>query len=445
MIIEALEKVLAGEDLSRAEAESAMEECFSGAAADAQAQAFMTALHMKGMTKEEKSALDEAAKRHPDGMGGSCAVGAELSATGYQYLVISKMLVIQGHDLSRREAENAMEDMLSGRAPAIEIAQFLAALRFKGETVDELVGFAAAMRRHATPIFAPGQRTPEPLVDTCGTGGDARGTFNVSTAAAFVVAGAGVHVAKHGNRSISSRCGSADVLEELGVRIDLPPERVGRAIEEVGIGFLFAPAVHAATRHAMPVRRELKVRTVFNLLGPLTNPAGASAQVAGVYDASFTELMAKALGELGVRRAFVVHGADGLDEISLSGETSVAELRDRVVRSYTVAPEDFGLRRAPLEADPRRRRKAQRGDHSSRLRASRPRPRARSAPRHRPRQFRRGSGCCGPRQRFPRWCASRRRIYRLRRRPRTSRSADRFLAIRTRAWPHAIRIVTNPG
>jgi len=350
MIIEALEKVLAGVDLSRAEAEAAMEECFSGAAADAQAQAFMTALHMKGMTKEEKFAFDEAAMRHPDDRVGSCTVGAELSATGYQYLVMSKMLVIQGQDLSRREAENAMEDMLSGRAPAIEIAQFLAALRFKGETVDELVGFATAMRRHATPIFAPSQRAPEPLVDTCGTGGDARGTFNVSTAAAFVVAGAGVHVAKHGNRSISSHCGSADVLEELGVRIDLPPERVGRAIEEVGIGFLFAPAVHAATRHAMPVRRELKVRTVFNLLGPLTNPAGASAQVAGVYDASFTELMAKALGELGVRRAFVVHGADGLDEISLSGETSVAELRDGVVRSYTVVPEDFGLPRAPLEA-----------------------------------------------------------------------------------------------
>jgi anthranilate phosphoribosyltransferase len=350
MIIEALEKVLAGEDLSRAEAETAMEEVFSRRASEVQSFAFLAALHMKGMTKEEKAAFDEAAKRHPDDAGRSCSVGVELSATGYQYLVMSKMLVIQGQDLSRREAENAMEDMLSGRAPAIEIAQFLAALRFKGETVDELVGFATAMRRHATPIFAPGQRAPEPLVDTCGTGGDACGTFNVSTAAAFVVAGAGVHVAKHGNRSISSHCGSADVLEELGVRIDLPPDRVGRAIEEIGIGFLFAPAVHAATRHAMPVRRELKVRTVFNLLGPLTNPAGASAQVAGVYDASFTELMAKALGELGVRRAFVVHGADGLDEISLSGETSVAELRDGVVRSYTVVPEDFGLPRAPLEA-----------------------------------------------------------------------------------------------
>ena len=170
------------------------------------------------------------------------------------------------------------------------------------------------------------------------------------TTAAFVVAGAGVRVAKHGNRSISSRCGSADVLEQLGARIDLPPERVARSIEEVGIGFLFAPAVHSATRHATAARRELKMRTVFNLLGPLTNPARASAQVVGVYDTKVTELMAQALGELGVRRAFVVHGVDGLDEISISGETRIAELRDGTVRSYSVTPGDFGLRRAPLDA-----------------------------------------------------------------------------------------------
>ncbi len=244
-----------------------------------------------------------------------------------------------------------MEEILSGRARESQIAGLLTALRMKGETVDELVGFATAMRRHATPIFPPSHpRADEVLVDTCGTGGDASGTFNVSTAAAFVVAGAGVRVAKHGNRSISSRCGSADVLEQLGVRIDLPPERVAQSINEVGIGFLFAPALHAATRHAMPVRRELKFRTVFNLLGPLTNPANASAQVVGVYGSGLTELVARALGELGVRRAFVVHGAEGLDEISLVGETAVAELRDAVVRSYTVTPEDFGLRRAPLEA-----------------------------------------------------------------------------------------------
>ena len=259
--------------------------------------------------------------------------------------------IVAGEDLSRVEAEAAMEQILSGGATDAQIAGLLTALRMKGETVDELVGFATAMRRHASPIFSGNHSlVVEALVDTCGTGGDGSGTFNVSTAAAFVVAGAGVRVAKHGNRSISSRCGSADVLEQLGVRMDLPPERVARSIEEVGIGFLFAPAMHAATRHAMPVRRDLRMRTVFNILGPLTNPAGASAQVVGVYSASLTELLARALGELGVRRAFVVHGADGLDEISISGETCIAELRDTVVRTYTVVPEDFGLRRSPLDA-----------------------------------------------------------------------------------------------
>jgi anthranilate phosphoribosyltransferase len=256
-----------------------------------------------------------------------------------------------GEDLTRAEADGAMEQILSGHATDLQIAELLGALRIKGETVDELVGFATAMRRYATRIFPSNYaRRGEPLVDTCGTGGDAKGTFNVSTAAAFVVAGAGVRVAKHGNRSISSKCGSADVLEALGVRIDLEPEQVARCIDEMGIGFLFAPAMHAATRHAMRARRELGGRTVFNLLGPLTNPAGASAQVAGVYRADYTELMARALGDLGVERAFVVHGADGLDEISIGGETGVAELRDGAVRSYTVVPEDFGLRRTPLEA-----------------------------------------------------------------------------------------------
>jgi anthranilate phosphoribosyltransferase len=258
---------------------------------------------------------------------------------------------VAGEDLSRVEAEAAMEQILSGSSSDAQIAAFLTALRMKGETVDELVGFATSMRRHAALTFRP-LTLPEGaiLVDTCGTGGDARGTFNISTAAAFVVAGAGVRVAKHGNRSISSRCGSADVLEHFGVRMDLPSERVAQAIEEVGIGFLFAPAVHTATRHAMPVRRELRMRTVFNLLGPLTNPAGATVQVVGVYHADLTELIARALGELGVRRAFVVHGADGLDEISISGETAIAELRDGIVRRYTVTPEDFGLRRASLES-----------------------------------------------------------------------------------------------
>jgi anthranilate phosphoribosyltransferase len=259
--------------------------------------------------------------------------------------------ICAGIDLSRAQADGAMEQILCGHATDAQILELLSALQLKGETVDELVGFANAMRRHANRIFPSDYaRADEPLVDTCGTGGDAKGTFNVSTAAAFVVAGAGVRVAKHGNRSISSQCGSADVLEVLGVRIDLEPERVAQSIDEIGIGFLFAPAMHAATRHAMPARRQLRGRTVFNLLGPLTNPAGASAQVAGVYGASFTELMARALGEMGVQRAFVVHGADGLDEISIGGETSVAELHDGTVRSYTIVPEDFGLRRAPLES-----------------------------------------------------------------------------------------------
>jgi len=259
--------------------------------------------------------------------------------------------ITAGNNLPRAEAEAAMEQILSGSASNAQIAGLLTALNAKGETVDELVGFATAMRRHAAVIFPGGRRPPnEILVDTCGTGGDARGTFNISTAVAFVVAGAGVRVAKHGNRSISSRCGSADVLEQLGVRIDLPAERVGRSIDEVGIGFLFAPAMHQATRHAMPVRRELKVRTAFNLLGPLTNPAGASAQLVGVYHRDVVELVAHALGELGVRRAFVVHGADGLDEISISSQTHVSEVSDGGVRSYTVTPEDFGVPRAPLES-----------------------------------------------------------------------------------------------
>lgn len=259
--------------------------------------------------------------------------------------------IISGEDLSRVEAEAAMEQILSGNASDALIAGLLTTLRMKGETVDELVGFATAMRRHATPIFPAGRaRVDDMLVDTCGTGGDGSCTFNVSTAAAFVVAGAGARVAKHGNRSVSSRCGSADVLEQLGISLDQTAERIGRAIDEVGIGFLFAPAMHTAMKHAMPARRELKMRTVFNLLGPLTNPAGASAQVVGVSSANFTKLVARALDELGVRRAFVVHGADGMDEISLSGETYVTELNNRVIRSYTVVPEDFGLRRAPSDA-----------------------------------------------------------------------------------------------
>ena len=227
--------------------------------------------------------------------------------------------IVAKKDLSRQEAEEAMEVVLSGRATNAQIVNLLRGLRAKTETLDEIVGFANAMRRHATPIFPSNHPIADTaLVDTCGTGGDGSGTFNISTVAAFVVAGAGVRVAKHGNRSVSSRCGSADVLEQLGARIDLPPDSVARCIESAGIGFVFAPAVHAATRYAVAARRELKTRTIFNLLGPLTNPARASAQVVGVYDKGVIEPMARALGELGVRRAFVVCGDDGLDEISIS-------------------------------------------------------------------------------------------------------------------------------
>ncbi len=255
-----------------------------------------------------------------------------------------------GKSLARHEAEAAMEELLSGRASDAQIVSLLAALRAKGETVEELVGFAAAMRRHAQPVFDSGRRPDGMLVDTCGTGGDAKGTFNISTAAAFVVAGAGVRVAKHGNRSFSSKCGSADVLEALGLPLEVPPGRTGAAIEQVGIGFLFAPVVHTAMRHAAAARRQLGGRTVFNLLGPLTNPAGARAQVLGVFAVRFAEPLARALAALGVERAFVVHGADGLDEISLSAETYVTEVCKGDVNSYSVTPEDFGLRRAPLEA-----------------------------------------------------------------------------------------------
>jgi anthranilate phosphoribosyltransferase len=249
-----------------------------------------------------------------------------------------------GGELDAAQAEAVMGEILAGRATDVQIAGLLVALRLKGETVAELVGFARAMRANARPVFPAGHRPAGPIVDTCGTGGDGSGSFNISTAAAFVIAGAGVRVAKHGNRSISSRCGSADVLEVLGIDPEHATEHAGRAIEQIGIGFLYAPAVHPATRHAMRARRELKLRTVFNLLGPLTNPAGASAQIAGVFSAEFAERVAQALGELGVGRAFVVHGRDGLDEISISGPTFVAEVSAGKVRTYEVTPADFGLR-----------------------------------------------------------------------------------------------------
>jgi anthranilate phosphoribosyltransferase len=255
-----------------------------------------------------------------------------------------------GGVLSRADAEALMEELLCGRMETAEIARFLLALNQRPILVAELAGFATVMRRHAARIFEDGDGCPECMVDTCGTGGDGFGSFNISTAAAIVAAAAGARVAKHGNRAVSSRSGSADVLEALGVRIDLPCARVGAAIREVGIGFLFAPAAHSATRHAMPARRQIAARTVFNLLGPLTNPAGAQAQVVGVFSAEVIDVVAATLAELGVNRAFVVHGAGGLDEISLSGETMVAEVRAGKIRRFTVVPEDFGVRRGGADA-----------------------------------------------------------------------------------------------
>src|SRR6195256_716960 len=255
-----------------------------------------------------------------------------------------------GHVLTRAEAEAAMEELLSGRVETPEIVRLLAALNRRPIEVQELAGFARVMRRHATRVFAEGEGRPATMVDTCGTGGDGANTFNISTAAAIVAAAAGARVAKHGNRAASSQSGSADVLEALGVRIDLPFEQCGRAIREIGIGFLFAQAAHTAARHAAPARKQIGVRTVFNLLGPLTNPAGAQSQVLGVFSADMLDLVAAALAELGVEHAFVVHGAGGLDEISLAGETLVAEVKRGAVRGFTVTPEEFGVPRSPLEA-----------------------------------------------------------------------------------------------
>ncbi|HXJ13469.1 MAG TPA: anthranilate phosphoribosyltransferase [Candidatus Limnocylindrales bacterium] len=255
-----------------------------------------------------------------------------------------------GRKLSRAEAEGLMEELLSGRIATQEIVRMLLALNRRPVSVEELSGFARVMRKYAAPVFAPDEPRLTMLVDTCGTGGDETGTFNISTASAIVAAAAGARVAKHGNRSVSSRSGSADVLEALGVRIDLPMTVAGRSVREIGIGFLFAPAAHAAARHAAPARQQIGQRTIFNLLGPLTNPAGAEAQVLGVFSADVIDTVAATLAELGTHRAFVVHGAGGLDEISLSGETQIAEVRNGSVRRFIVAPEDFGISRSPLEA-----------------------------------------------------------------------------------------------
>jgi len=275
-------------------------------------------------------------------------------------------LANHGQSLNREEARAVMTDVLAGKCTDAQIAALLIALRMNGETVEEIVGFAEAIRAAAAPL--PIDRSgsdaiavtgtgrdalaeasaEDSLIDTSGTGGDASGTFNISTATALVTAGAGVRVAKHGNRSISSKCGSADVVEALGVNIQLSPERSAQCLREAGICFLYAPNLHPAMKQVQGVRRELRMRTMFNLLGPLTNPARASGQVVGVYSLDLVEKLAEALSMLGLHRALVVHGLDGLDEITITGPTRVAEARDGSLRSYEVEPEDFSMARATL-------------------------------------------------------------------------------------------------
>ena len=246
--------------------------------------------------------------------------------------------LVSGRSLAVDEAAQVMEEIMQGEATPAQFGAFVTALRLKGETVDEIVGLARTMRARAIPVITDGL-----VVDTCGTGGDGSHTFNISTTAAFVAAGAGLKVAKHGNRAMSSQCGSADVLEALGVKIDLNAEQVQRCLQEIGIGFMFAPAFHPAMKYAAVPRREIGIRTVFNILGPLTNPAGAKAQVLGVADESLVEKMALALQHLGCHHALVVHGEDGLDEITISGKTHVCELKGGRIVNYNINPEDIGL------------------------------------------------------------------------------------------------------
>lgn len=249
---------------------------------------------------------------------------------------------LDGEHLSAPEAEAVMELIMEGKATPAQIGAYLAALRAKDATVDEIGGFVRAMRRHVTPV----RSTRRPLVDTCGTGGDGAQSFNISTTAAFVVAGAGVAVAKHGNRSVSSRCGSADVLQALGVKLELTPDAVGHCIDQVGLGFLFAPTLHPAMKHAIGPRREMGVRTVFNILGPLTNPAGASVQVVGVYSPDLVETLARVLHDVGTDAAYVVSSADGLDELTTAGSNTVASLRDGRVSLIELDATEYGLPRA---------------------------------------------------------------------------------------------------
>jgi len=260
---------------------------------------------------------------------------------------ISKVIELQ--DLDEQQMIGAMTEIMDGEATPAQIGSFITALRMKGETIEEISGAAKVMRDKATRIVTGvSVEKGEILVDTCGTGGDSTGTFNVSTATAFVVAAAGIPVAKHGNRSVSSKCGSADVLEALGVNLALTSEQVGDCVRTVGIGFLFAPMLHGAMKHAIGPRREIGVRTIFNVLGPLTNPAGANVQLLGVYTPGLCEKLARVLGRLGSLRALVVCGAGNVDELTVTGDTEVAELINGEVRTYTVRPEDVGLVRSRL-------------------------------------------------------------------------------------------------
>ena len=268
---------------------------------------------------------------------------------------ISKVVLQQ--DLVETEMIEVMNQIMGGEATQAQVGAFITALRMKGETIEEITGAARVMRDHATPIRV-GKALDidreeinldrETILDTCGTGGSGTKSFNISTTVAFVVSACGVKVAKHGNRSISSACGSADVLEALGVNLNVTPEQVESCINEVGVGFLFAPALHGAMKHAIGPRREIGIRTIFNVLGPLTNPAGADRQVLGVYDEKLVEVLAKVLVKLGCQRGFVVHGQDGMDEITLTGPTRVAEINEGQVTLSTIEPEDFGLRRCLL-------------------------------------------------------------------------------------------------
>jgi anthranilate phosphoribosyltransferase len=252
--------------------------------------------------------------------------------------------IVSRNDLTMAEARDVMSEIMRGEATQAQIGAFLTALRMKGETADEIAGCAQAMRESAIPVKPKRNQ----LVDTCGTGGDGKGTFNISTTVAFVAAGAGLAVAKHGNRSVSSKCGSADLLQALGVNLELNPEQVARCIDEVGIGFLFAPKLHPAMKHALSPRQEIGLRTIFNILGPLSNPAQAKRQLLGVYHSDLTELMAEVLHALGTEHAFVVHGADGLDELSVTGPNKVSELRNSYIETYYLDPQDLGLPRGRL-------------------------------------------------------------------------------------------------